>query len=86
MVVGFPRSKGRWQPLSNKAIPINTASAWIKTSNDDLPGEKIITEPDLVLRQEPVRVVGDVELSIRVARERRGWSNPRDVLLNMTLP
>jgi hypothetical protein len=72
VVIGFPRSKGRWQSLSNKVIPFNAASARVITSNDDLAGQKIVTEPDLVLRQEPMGVVGDIEFSVCAAWVRRG--------------
>jgi hypothetical protein len=50
LVVGFPRIKGRWKSFRDKAIPFNTAAARIITSDDELSGQEIVTEPDLVLR------------------------------------
>ena len=86
LVVGFPRIKGRWKSLGDKAISFNTATARIKTSDNDLSCQKSVTEPDLVFRQEPVRIVCNVELPKCATWVRRSQSKPRNILLNMTLP
>jgi hypothetical protein len=67
LVVGLPRIEGWWQPLCHKAVAFDTASAGIIASNDNLPCEKMVTEPDLVLRKEPVGIMGDIEVSVCAA-------------------
>ena len=86
LVVGFPRIKGRWKSLGDKAISFNTATARIITGDNDLSCQKKVTEPHLVFWQEPVGIVCNVKLSKCATRVRRSQSNPGNVFLNMPLP
>jgi len=67
-IISFPGVKGGWWFCGYKSIPFDASTTGIISSDDDLPSEEVITKPHFVFGEEPVRVVGDVQLSIGAAR------------------
>lgn len=82
----LPGVKTRDGALGEESVGLDAASSRIVAGNDDFSGEEVVREPDLVLRDEPVRVVAQVELPEGFTRIGRGDLKPRDVVLDMSLP
>lgn len=84
--VHFPGIEGGHRALGEESIRLNTAPPRVIASQDDLSREEVVREPDLVLGEEPVRVVALVELSKGCAwigrRDPQAW----DVALDVPLP
>lgn len=85
-VVRFPWFECSSWAFSHEAVSVNATPARIVAGDDDLPGEVVVTEPDLVLREEPVWIMGYVELSIGAKGVWGRESDTGDVFLDVTLP
>jgi len=86
LIINFPWIELRWCPLGDEPIALDTASSWIEASDDYLASEKIVAEPYLIFGQEPMRVMGYVELAICIAWGGRSDANARHVFLHVSLP
>ena len=67
LIVKLPRIEGGRCTLGNESVAFNATASRVVTGENDLASKEIITEPYLILGQEPVRIVSYVKISIAVA-------------------
>lgn len=84
--VDLPWIERRQRAFGQEPICLDTATARIIARYYDLSREEVVREPDLVLREEPMRVVAQVEFSKGRAGIRRRDLHAGDVVLDVALP
>ena len=84
--VNLPWIERRQRAFGQEPICLDTATARIIARYYDLSCEEVVRKPDLVLREEPMRVVAHVEFSKGRAGIRRRDLHAGDVVLDVALP
>lgn len=86
LAVGPPLLVRRPVAVRQQLVALDAAPPLVVADDDELPRQVAVAEPELVLGEEPARVVGGVELAEVCAWERRRDRDAGDVGLDERLP